>query len=353
MPTRLRTRASYKAWIERAELEKLLLESAHEAIYGIDMAGACTFCNPECLRLLGYKDTTELVGKNMHSTIHHTGPDGKPLPNHQCRIYFAFRQGEGSHADDEIFWRADGTSFPVEYWSCPVRENKLLIGAVVTFGDITERKRAEYALQESAEMFRQLAERIREILFIVTPDPPRMAYISPMYEEVFGKPRQELYDRADVWIDSVLPDDRSRVQAVFEQAMRGVTTNMEYRLNRPDGSVRWIYSRSFPVEDSQGKLCRIVGIAEDITDRKRVLEQTEAARAAAEAAKRAKSRSLGNISHKVRTEIHTILGTTALLLDTELTSEQAEYLQMMKTSADSLLAMIDDMLVSKGEAGEL
>jgi two-component system, sensor histidine kinase and response regulator len=354
MIKRLSRGAPAEACIESAELERLLLNSTGEAVYGLDMLGNCTYCNSACLRLLGYKDPVELIGKNMHSIMHHTRPNGAPYPSDECRIYLAFRRGEGSNVDDEVVWRADGTSFPVEYRSYPVRKNNLLVGAVVTFIDITERRRAHHALQQSAEMFRQLAENIREISFIVTPNPPRMAYISPAYEEVFGRQCQELYDRVDAWIDGVHPEDRHQVVDVFEQSLRGVATAMEYRLNRPDGSVRWIHARSFPVQDAQGKLGRIVGIAEDITDRKRALEETEFVRAAAEAANRAKSEFLANMSHEIRTPMNGIIGMTDLLLDTQMTPEQTEYLQMVKTSADSLLMIINDILdFSKIEAGKL
>jgi two-component system, sensor histidine kinase and response regulator len=354
MANELKRRAPVKAWIENGELARILLDSMAEAIYAIDMLGNCTFCNAACLRLLGYKDPVELIGKNMHRVMHHTRPDGAPYPSDECRIYLAFRRGEGSHVDDELVWCADGTGFPVEYWSYPIREKNILIGAVVTFIDITERRKAQHALQKSEEMFRQLAENIREVFFIVTPDPPRMAYISPAYEEVAKRPRQELYERADAWIESVHPEDRNRVVSVFEQSMQGVATAMEYRLVRPDGSVRWIKARSFPVRDSQGKFGSSVGIAEDITDRKKALEEMEVARAAAESANRAKSEFLANMSHEIRTPMNGIIGMTDLLLDTQLAPEQAEYLQMVKSSADSLLTILNDIQdFSNIEAGKL
>jgi len=136
---------------ESAESTRLLLDSLAKAIYGVNPNGECTFCNVTCLKLLGYRDSSELLGKNMHELTHSKRPDGTPYPQNQCKIYQAFRDGESTHIGDEVFWRADGTSFPVEYWSFPILQKGELSGAVVTFVDITERKAAEEELRRTRE----------------------------------------------------------------------------------------------------------------------------------------------------------------------------------------------------------
>jgi len=134
---------------------RLLLDSTAEAIYGIDLEHRCTFCNPACVRALGYKQVDEVLGKKMHDLIHHSRADGTLFPVEECRIHSVIRTGEGVHAEDEVLWRANGTSFPAEYWSYPQRRGHDVVGAVVAFIDITERKLAEVAL---ANVSRRLIE---------------------------------------------------------------------------------------------------------------------------------------------------------------------------------------------------
>ena len=134
---------------------RLLLDSTAEAIYGIDLEGRCTFCNPACLQVLGYKHVDELLGKNMHDLIHHTRADGSLFPVEECRIFRAFRAGEGVHVDNEVLWRANKTSFPAEYWAHPQQRGPEVVGAVVAFIDITQRRLAEAAL---ANVSRKLIE---------------------------------------------------------------------------------------------------------------------------------------------------------------------------------------------------
>ena len=145
--------------LQAKEQLQLLLDSTAEAIYSIDVDGACTLCNAACLRLLGYSRDSELLAKNMHALMHHTRPDGRAYPVEECKIFQAFRQGKGTHVTDEVLWRADGTSFPAEYWSYPIRHNGRVGGSVVTFFDITQRKKSEEDLRRSESRYRSIIER--------------------------------------------------------------------------------------------------------------------------------------------------------------------------------------------------
>ena len=130
---------------------ELILGSAAEGILGLDMQGNHTFVNPAAARMLGY-EAGELLGRRSHGTWHHTRADGSPYPDRECQIYAAYRDGAVHRSSTEIFWRKDGTSFPVEYASTPIYDNGLLTGAVVTFADITERKRLEAQLLQAQKL---------------------------------------------------------------------------------------------------------------------------------------------------------------------------------------------------------
>ncbi len=136
------SRANLALEESRKELH-LLINSTAEGIYGIDLNGECTFCNESCLNLLGYGSKEDLLGKNMHRMIHHSRRDGTFFPDEECRIYLSIWEGKGYTADDEVFWRVDGAPIDVEYHAYPQIRNGQVVGGVITFMDITERKKKE------------------------------------------------------------------------------------------------------------------------------------------------------------------------------------------------------------------
>jgi len=141
----------------------LLLQSTGEGIFGIDMDGRCTFVNRAAAQALGW-GTDMVLGRNMHELAHHSRADGTHYPECQCPIFNAFRRGLPCRIDDEVLWRADGSSFPAEYSSYPIIEHGEVKGAVVTFVDITERRRAQELLKKTNdELERRVAERTREL----------------------------------------------------------------------------------------------------------------------------------------------------------------------------------------------
>ncbi|TNF37223.1 MAG: PAS domain S-box protein, partial [Gammaproteobacteria bacterium] len=165
---------------------RLLLNSTAEAIFGVDQQGICTFVNPACVEMLGYKDEFDLIGQNMHALIHHSYPDGSPYPKEHCNVRISTLNGRVAHSDDEVHWRADGSSFPVEYWSHPIYNEGMLAGAVVTFVDITERKRAEQQLLKLKHAVEQAADAI-----MITNLNGVIEYVNPAFEKISGYVKAE------------------------------------------------------------------------------------------------------------------------------------------------------------------
>ena len=250
-------------------LHEVILTQAGEGIYGLDEAGRTTFVNPTAAQLLGY-EPSELIDQPMHALLHHSRPDGRPYPLDHCPIYAALRDGLVHRVSTDVFWRKNGTPVPVEYVSTPIIEKGHAAGAVVVFRDISERKEAERAVEESQERFRQLAEHIREVFWITDSEKKQIIYISPGYEEIWGRSCASLYANPRSWMEAIHPEDRQRIA---EAAMSRQTLNVydeRYRIVRPDGSLRWIWDRAYPIRDASDRVYRIVGLAEDITERQRI-----------------------------------------------------------------------------------
>jgi PAS domain S-box-containing protein len=159
-------RSGLEAWqrVERVfqDIERenqLILRAAGEGIYGVNAEGKTTFVNPAAERMLGWA-AEELVGKEIHGIVHHSYPDGTHYPDHDCPIYGAFRDGAVHTVDGEVFWRKDGTPVWVEYTSTPIRDRGVVVGAVIVFRDVSQRREADEKLHAALAEVDRLRERL-------------------------------------------------------------------------------------------------------------------------------------------------------------------------------------------------
>jgi PAS domain S-box-containing protein len=245
----------------------LILNSAEEGIYGVDLQQRILFMNSSAAELLGCQ-ADEVLGKPIQQILRHTRADGTDFSRQPSSIVAALRDGAKHQATDELFWRIDGTSFPVEYKCAPTFERNALAGIIVTFADISIRKQREAALRESEERFRQIAESINQVFWITDPANNQKLYISPAYREVWGRDPGKIGSLSQSWLGLLHEDDRVRVLAAVSTKQLTGQYSEEYRIVRDDGSVRWIRDRAFPVRSESGAVYRMVGLAEDITERK-------------------------------------------------------------------------------------
>jgi formate hydrogenlyase transcriptional activator len=211
---------------------RLMLDSAAEAICACDSTGTCLFANCSAARILGYADPAELLGRNLHSLEHHTHKDGTPYPVEECPFYLGFQNGESVHRDDEVYWRKDGTTFPVEYWSHPVVQEGQTIAAVETFIDITERKQTEEALRRSEEQNRSLLQINNAIIMNLTQE-ALLRSISEALHRFIG------FDRCAITLYQPERDTFRFLAVEGELHSDYFQTGMETQRN--ETSVGWVY----------------------------------------------------------------------------------------------------------------
>ena len=291
--------------LQAKEQLQLLLDSTAEAIYTIDLNGACTLCNAACLRLLGYGHESELLGKDMHTTMHHTRPDGRPYPVAECVIYQALRDGKRAHVTDEVLWRADGTSFPAEYWSHPVKHDERIVGSVVTFFDITERKRAEEQLRRSESRYRSMIESAPYGVFRVDQN-GRIAMANSALAAMLGYQAPDevlgLKTSADVYLS---PTEQQRAR---DYASEHPKVGYETKWKRKGGEMITVRlgGRRLPDDDDLPGGFEV--FAEDITEQRSLQKQLEHAQKM-----EAVGRLAGGVAHDFNNLLMIISGYAQLL----------------------------------------
>jgi two-component system cell cycle sensor histidine kinase/response regulator CckA len=318
---------------------QLLLDSTAEAIYAIDVNGSCTLCNPASLRLLGYSRDSELLGKDMHALIHHTRPDGHPYPREECPIYLTFTQGKGTHVAEEVLWRADGTNFPAEYWSYPVRHDNRIVGAVVTFFDITQRKNSEEALRRSESEYRSIIEeapygiyRVDENGRVKLANPGLVAmlgYQSP--SEVLG-----LNVAADIFLD---PAERQRALSLYRS--EGPTARYEAKWKRKDGARITVRLAGRQLGSKQEGPIGFEVFVEDVTEQRSLQKQFEHAQKM-----EAVGRLAGGVAHDFNNLLTIISGYAQLMEESSADPEKVVEYATQIDAASSKAATVTRQLLA-------
>lgn len=267
-----------------------ILEAMPVGVSVHDTTGKITYANQTSRQLIGIETLPE-AGTAQLAQVYRVYLAGSEqlYPVENMPVVRSL-QGERARVDDMEIRRPDRT-IPLEVCSTPLFDKTgEIIGAIVAFQDITQRKEIErlqhnyqrdlenqiaertQALQASEERFQEIASTINQLFFIRCGRSRQFLYLSPAYEKIWGRTCESLYQNPDSWLEAIHPDDRQEVIASVAQQFQDNSVTREYRIIRPDGSIRWIYAQVLRVRDETGNLVRFVGFADDITERKRAEE---------------------------------------------------------------------------------
>jgi PAS domain S-box-containing protein len=251
--------------------------------------------NSQAVTMLGYATTDELLAKSLF--------DITPAAEHERirrEITAALKTGLIRNVECTLLKKC-GTAFPVELSATvSLGIDNQPAGLLSIVRDITERKQAQLAIEASEERFRQLANHIREVFWMSDAGQNKFIYVSPAYEEIWGRPCSSLYLSPQSWIDAVHPNDRERVLENSQALLATGNYDESYRIIRPDGSTRWIHDRAFPIRESNGEVHRIVGIADDITKRQQAWDDLRESEARKQAIMQSALDSIITIDHAGR-----------------------------------------------------
>ena len=239
-----------------------VIEISEDAFISKTPEGIITSWSPRAEKLFGYS-AKEIIGKPVLILI---PSDRVPL---EQRLITRAAAGEGIHEFETVRIKKDGTSINVGVRLAPVKDSLgNVIGIAKIARDIDEHRQALEALRASEERFRQVVESIREVFWMLDVAQNRAIYVSPSYAEIWGQPPTKLFESFNRFAEDVHPDDRDALLRVAREKQFAGTYDETFRIIRPDGAVRWLHSKAFPVRNAAGEVYRIAGVAEDITQRK-------------------------------------------------------------------------------------
>ena len=245
------------------ERYRRIIDTSHDLIWSVDTQGRFTFVNRASRRLFG-REPEEMLGRPFTEFL---PTDDAATEMETLRRLLASGEEVGGHRSR--MYHKDGSIVVVSSNAAPLRNGQgLIIGALGTSATVGENRRAGDP-PDGVANFRELAENIQDVFYSYDSNSRRMLYVSPAYETVWGRSRSSLYSSAESFLGAIHPDDAILVEAAGGRHRDGASTDIEYRIVRPDGAVRWIRDHSYPAANSDGKTVHVVGIARDVTEYKR------------------------------------------------------------------------------------
>lgn len=332
-----------------------VLDTASEGIACLDLRGKCVFANASCLKFLGYDRRSDLLGENLHNLIHSKRRDGTPCHSKDCQISNTFKQPRPFHDDSQVFWKKNDTCFDVEYHCKPLtNDDGESVGVVVTFTDISDRKSDEFNRNKLSQLIASSSDAIicKNCDGVITS-------WNKGASQIYGFSEDEALGHTSSLFQ--LKEQAEHDRKIEEVVRRGgEVKRRETKRRRSNGEHCDISTIVFPIRDHSGAVVGSASIDRDISDKKRVHSELLKAKSVAEnaeslanSANRSRAQFLANISHELRTPMNAILGMIQLALDEKLDPTVEDYLQTAKSSADSLLELVNELLdFSKLEAGK-
>ena len=335
------------------DFSRAITDTLGEGLCTIDTQGRLTFINPAAQAILGWPEA-EILGRDIHATIHYEKPDGSPYPREECPILGVFQTGETIHGD-EMFIRKDGTRIFVAYTASAIKSDGQIVAVAKAFRDITERKRLEAQLAASEAQFRSIAEKSPVMIWRVDVD-GFLDYANQTWLDFRGRPSMPGAALGESWAEGIHPEDRHRCLAHFHEAFaKREPFELTFRLLRFDGQYRWISDRGTPYEGSKGRFLGYLGSSLDITERIELETALEQQRVFAEEASRHKTQLVSALSHDARTPLNAVVLAAQLLelhFNDDVDGEVENCLRTIRHSVKNVLDLLGDLLdLSKIDAG--
>ncbi|MBD2506092.1 PAS domain S-box protein [Nostoc muscorum FACHB-395] len=328
---------------EQQQTQLILLEQAHklelQAVITRNMAegiclvridnGIIVYANPKFEQMFGY-ESGELNGQDV-SIVNYASESSTDENINQAIVSAVLQNSEATYEVHNL--KKDGTPFWCSATTSIFNHPDYGDVLVAVHQDITIRKQTEEALRQSEEKFRQLAENIQAVFWMTDIQNQQVLYVSSAYETIWQSSCESLYQNYSDWFDAIHPEDRQSVEFEIVEQMRTGQYDKKYRIIRPDGSIRWIRDRAFPIKNELGELVRIAGIAEDISE----IQQIDLI----------KSEFIGIVSHELRTPLTAIRAALGLLQSGIYDKKPDKFKRMIEIAAidsDRLVRLVNDIL---------